>query len=198
MLYIAHRVNTIKKLESIPNQYGVEVDLRSKSSDLIIHHDPFNKGEKFDDWLKSYNHKFLIINIKEEGLEPYIFEKLDKLGISDFFFLDQSFPFIIKFSKMLSRKSSVRFSDFEDIATSVSVSDYVKWVWVDTFDKFPIDEKVIKEFTKYNFKTCICSPELHGKNPNLEIPLITQKLKSLNYKPDAICSKNIDVWENLI
>ncbi len=48
MNFIYHRRNTIKELQTTPNEYGVEVDIRSSHGQLIIHHDPFANGENFE------------------------------------------------------------------------------------------------------------------------------------------------------
>ena len=45
----------------------------------------------------------MIINIKEEGLETTILRELNESNIKNFFFLDQSFPYLIKKSKLLSK-----------------------------------------------------------------------------------------------
>ena len=63
MIKIIHRVNKNADLKNISLDMGVEVDIRSKGNELIIHHDPFENGEKFEDWLIHYNHKFLILNV---------------------------------------------------------------------------------------------------------------------------------------
>ena len=67
MKIIAHRINKIEQLQALPNEYGAEV--RSKGSQLIIHHDPFSDGEDFEEWINHYKHDTLILNVKEEGLE---------------------------------------------------------------------------------------------------------------------------------
>ena len=195
MIYVLHRINKIKLLKSIPIKYGVEVDLRSSFSNLIIQHEPFNRGEKFNDWLEHFKHKLLIINIKEEGLEPYIFQELKRFKIKNFFFLDQSFPFMLKYSKLLSKKSAIRFSEFENIQTSLSVKKYVSWIWIDCFKKLPLNKRIIKEINNNNFKTSLVSPELQGRDPVYEIPLILKKISRLNFKPDVICTKHPHLWE---
>ena len=196
MIYVVHRVNKTKQLKKIAHNYGVEVDIRSNSSKLIIHHDPFKKGELFENWLENYNHKFLIINVKEEGLEPFILEKLNKFKIKKFFFLDQSFPFILKYSKELSYRSAVRFSEFENIQTPLAISKYVNWIWIDCFFNTPLNKSVIKKLCEYSFKTCLVSPELHGRDPNLDIPWMIKKLNFLKFRPNAICTKYPEIWEN--
>ncbi len=51
MKYIAHRINTISELAPIPKACGIEVDLRPWDDDIILEHDPFVKGELFEDLL---------------------------------------------------------------------------------------------------------------------------------------------------
>ena len=65
MNLISHRRNTLAELIATPRQYGVEVDIRSRGEQLIIHHDPFVAGEPFDAWIAAYQHCTLILNVKE-------------------------------------------------------------------------------------------------------------------------------------
>ena len=52
MLYIAHRINTIEELNSIPLEWGVEIDLRDFNDDIVLQHDPYISNTiKFEDWL---------------------------------------------------------------------------------------------------------------------------------------------------
>ncbi|WP_216073237.1 hypothetical protein, partial [Acinetobacter nosocomialis] len=74
------------------------------------HHDPFVAGERFDDWLRGYRHGTLILNVKEEGLEDALLARMQAAGISDFFFLDQSFPFLVRTSRRGERRCAVRVS----------------------------------------------------------------------------------------
>ncbi|MAZ07787.1 MAG: hypothetical protein CMM99_04940 [Rickettsiales bacterium] len=78
MIIIYHRINSIKQLKKIPYKYGVEIDIRDYKNELILNHDPFKKGDKFLEYLKHFKHKFLIINIKSEGIEKKIFDILKK------------------------------------------------------------------------------------------------------------------------
>ena len=48
MNFISHRVNTIEALEATDQAYGVEVDIRSHGSQLVIHHDPFTLSLPLD------------------------------------------------------------------------------------------------------------------------------------------------------
>lgn len=40
MQFIAHRINTIDELKIVPENLGVEVDLRDYGDRLILQHDP--------------------------------------------------------------------------------------------------------------------------------------------------------------
>jgi hypothetical protein len=88
LIIIKHRVNTINEIISTPYSYGVEIDLRTFGSEIIIHHDPFHEGVKFSEWLQYYNHKFLVLNVKEDGLETFISELIEKFKVKNYFFLD--------------------------------------------------------------------------------------------------------------
>ena len=85
MIFISHRKNSIEELSKTNKKYGIEIDLRSRGDSIIIHHDPMVQGEDFSRWLKHYNHKFLILNVKEEGLETYIIEYLKNMKLIIFF-----------------------------------------------------------------------------------------------------------------
>ena len=97
---ILHRINTTALLEKTPSNFGVEIDIRSNGKSLILHHDPFEQGELFEDWIRSYHHGTLILNVKEEGLESSVLKLMNQYKINDFFFLDQSFPFLWKTAVM--------------------------------------------------------------------------------------------------
>ena len=111
MELIYHRRNTLEDLKSTNTNFGVEVDIRTNGDEIIIHHDPMYEGPSFKEWIKFYKHGTLIVNVKEEGLESYIIEILEKEKISNYFFLDQSFPFLIKYAKKGERRCAVRVSE---------------------------------------------------------------------------------------
>ena len=96
MKIIHHRRNTTALLASTEPAHGVEVDIRSQGTNLIIHHDPYAEGELFDEWFESYCHDTLILNVKEDlnGL----LEKLAHRKFENFFFLDNPF-FSLKTAK---------------------------------------------------------------------------------------------------
>ncbi len=195
MQIIAHRKNTIAELSQTPSQFGIEVDIRSWGEGLTIHHDPFVKGEDFSEWLKHYQHSLLILNVKEEGLEARLIELMKKHGIENYFFLDQSFPFLVKWAKLGEKRLAVRVSEYESIDTALSLKDKVNWIWVDCFTRFPLNANTAKQLKEANFKICLVSPELQGRNAELEIPALQKLLKAENITPDAVCTKKPDLWQ---
>ncbi len=189
-----HRVNTIEELIATPNKYGVEVDIRSIGNELIINHDPYDDGVKFKEWIKFYKHGTLILNVKEEGLEEKILEKLKEYDINSFFFLDQSFPSLIKTAKQGENRCAVRISEYESIETAISLKEMVKWIWVDIFSEFKLTIFEYEKLKESKFKLCLVSPELQKFN-NLNIEILKKLLKKNNFFFDAVCTKYPKKWE---
>ena len=196
--FIQHRVNTIEELEMTPPEFGIEVDIRSNGSHLVIHHDPFKEGVLFDEWINHFNHGTLILNVKEEGLEPFLISKMAKLDFKNYFFLDQSFPFMLKYAKAADGRSAVRYSEFESLQTAVSLSGKVSWVWVDCFSELPLTKNDLKELQQNKFKICLVSPELQRMNADEKIPEFAARLRELEFLPDAVCTKVPSIWKDCI
>lgn len=195
MKLIAHRRNTLLELNETPTKYGVEVDIRSYGDKLIIHHDPFIEGESFNDWIAAYQHGTLILNVKEEGLESRLIALMKSYGIDDYFFLDQSFPFLVKCSKAGEHNCAVRISEFESIDTALTLTGKVDWVWVDCFTHFPLRHNDAKQLFDAGFKLCLVSPELQGRDGEIEIPQLIMLLTEQKIVVDAVCTKRPDLWE---
>jgi hypothetical protein len=198
MKIISHRRNTVSELLATNTKYGIEVDIRSEGDRLIIHHDPCAGGECFDAWINAYRHGTLILNVKEEGLEPRLIALMKTKGIADYFFLDQSFPFLVKWSKAGEHRCAVRVSEFESIETALTLAGKVEWVWVDCFTHFPLSGQDAKRLKDAGFKLCLVSPELQGRDANVEIPQMVSLLKERNIAADAVCTKRPDLWEIVV
>ena len=198
MNFISHRRNTIEELKATPTEYGVEVDIRSDNGKLVIHHDPFVAGDDFEEWIKHYQHGTLILNIKEEGLEARLINLIKQHEITDYFFLDQSFPFLIKWSKLGERNCAVRVSEFESIETALTLAGKIDWVWVDCFTKFPLSGEDAKCLQDAGFKLCLVSPELQGRPAETAIPELAKLLAERNITADAICTKKPEIWKRCL
>ena len=83
MIFVQHRVNTISELKNCNLKYGIEIDLRSYKQQIILNHEPFEKGILFEEWIKEYRHDCLILNIKEEGIEKEILNILEQRKITN-------------------------------------------------------------------------------------------------------------------
>lgn len=193
MILIQHRVNTINHLKKINQEYGVEIDVRSKNNKLILHHDPFKKGPFLDDFLKYYRHKFLVVNIKEEGIELKVISMLKKKKIKNYFLLDVTVP---QLTKIINREKKIAFrvSQYENISGALKFGNILKWVWVDTFNgNLPITIKEIIKIKRKNFNICLVSPELPLKK-TIYLKRMKNKIhKNLKYF-DAICTKKPNLW----
>ena len=195
MIYIKHRVNTLEKLKKTDPKYGLEIDLRSYKNDLILNHEPFENGVLFEKWLNEFNHKYLILNVKEEGLEDKCVYLMKKYRITNFFFLDQSFPMLIKTALGGNIKTAVRFSSYESIDTVLKFKDIVEWVWIDYYEMYPLNNQIIEILKINNFKICLVSPELQGRSTET-ILRAQSSISSFKKNISAVCTKNISLWES--
>jgi len=195
MNLISHRRNTVSELLATDSKYGIEVDIRSEGDRLIIHHDPCVAGESFDEWINAYRHGTLILNVKEEGLESRLITLMKSKGITDYFFLDQSFPFLVKWSNAGEHRCAVRVSEFESIETALTLAGKVDWVWVDCFTHFSLSEQDARKLKDAGFKLCLVSPELQGRDAKVEISQLALLLKERKIVADAVCTKRPDLWE---
>lgn len=195
MKLISHRRNTIDELRATPLAYGVEVDIRSHGDQLIIHHDALVAGEPFAPWIAAYRHGTLILNVKEEGLEARLIALMREHGIEDYFFLDQSFPFLVKWSKAGERRCAVRVSEYESVDTALTLAGKVDWVWVDCFTHFALSGGDARRLREAGFKLCLVSPELQGRPAEPEIAQLKILLAERGIAADAVCTKRPDLWQ---
>ena len=194
MNLIAHRRNTIEQLQVTPSTFGVEIDLRSEGGRLILHHDPFAAGEDFEVWLEHFQHGTLILNVKEEGLEDRVLPLMAARGITDFFFLDQSFPFLLKTARTGERRCAVRVSEYETVDAALTLAGMIDWVWVDCFTRFPLSANDAERLKAAGFRLCLVSPELQQRTSPDEIPALRALLRDRAIAADAVCTKWPDRW----
>lgn len=195
MIIVRHRRNTAQQLQETPPQWGVELDIRSHGDALIIHHDAFAEGERFEDWLAHYRHRLIILNVKEEGLEERLIALMRAHGVDDYFFLDQSFPFLVRTSNRGERRCAVRVSEYESIDTALTLAGKVDWVWVDCFTRFPLDRAQAARLQEAGFRLCLVSPELQGRPAAEEVPALRALLAREGIVADAVCTKEPELWQ---
>ena len=195
MHFIAHRINTAQELRDLPREYGAEVDLRDRGERLILQHDPFKDGEDFERYLETYRHGTLILNIKSERIEPRVQALVRQAGITDYFFLDSSFPMIHQLSSAGERKIALRYSEYEGLDTILAMKGRVDWVWVDCFTRLPVTRESHRLLKDAGFKLCLVSPELQGRDADIEAYRSALAAEQIVF--DAICTKhyNIGRWK---
>jgi hypothetical protein len=205
MQIIRHRTNKISDLQNISNDEGAEIDIRYHEEKIIIQHDPFPANSAstitLEEFLKSWKSQgTLILNLKSEGIEKKCISILKRFNLSNWFFLDMSMPYFVRFSFIAKNNLidgfnpsnlAVRFSDAEPIEYALAFIGKAEWVWIDTFNKFPLSKVKYNQLKKNNFKICIVSPELHGHNKN-NIAKLKKKLAGMTI--DAVCTKYPSCW----
>lgn len=195
MNLIAHRINTVEALRRLPSQYGVEVDLRDWENEIVLSHDPFERGENFEHYLQQYHHGTLILNIKSERIEPRVITLLEKYHISDYFFLDSSIPMMYLLSEQHNTNLAVRFSEIEPIELALAMKDRAQWVWVDSFAYFALQPAQYDLLKQNHFKLCLVSPDLQARSS--EISAYKQLIETHHFVFDAVCAKeeNLGLWQ---
>lgn len=182
MEFIIHRINKIKDLKSLPKKFGVEIDIRTMGSKLILNHEPFNKGDILENYLENYEHKTLVLNLKEAGIEREVLNLVKNYLIKSFFLLDVEMPYMYSATKKGQKNIAVRFSEYESLDLTKYFLGKLNWVWIDTVTKLPININNAKILSK--FKSCIVCPERWGRKK--DIRTYKKKLFKLNFKPTSV------------
>lgn len=199
MEFIAHRINSKEKLSKVDNEFGIEVDLRPwGESDLIMAHDPFVQGESFEELLKNYDHGTMVLNVKSERIEEKVLELIKKYQIKDYFFLDSSIPMLNLLTSKGITQSALRLSEIESIESYELVKSFGSWVWIDCFTEFILDKKTEELIHNNGHKVCLVSPELQGRDGDIEAH--AKIIKERGLLIDAICTKvyNVNRWKKLL
>lgn len=195
MIRVAHRRNRIAELQATPVELGIEMDVRTRGDHLVVAHDPFEDGPTLSEWLDAYRHSLLIVNTKEEGLERWVLPALEERGVTEFFFLDQSFPFLIRTTRAGESRCSVRVSEYESVETALALRGLVSWVWVDCFHGFPLSRPDAHRLVDAGLRLCLVSPELHGR-PEAEIATLRAEAVATGVAWDAVCTRRPDLWRD--
>lgn len=204
--FIQHRVNTLDALAATPLEYGAEIDVRYHNNELVLTHDPFNHHidadlTRLEDYAAAWRRAApLILNIKTEGVEARCIEIMNRAGISNWFFLDLSMPYFVRYAAMAAsgeiagftpQNLAVRFSEYEAIEYAEGFAGRAGWVWVDCFSKLPLENGSFERLARAGFRVCIVSPELQGHS----LERINEFARLLgNVEVAAVCTKKPDLW----
>jgi hypothetical protein len=179
---VVHRVNTVAYLQTIPTEYGAEIDIRADSSRLILNHEPTPDGELLIDFLTEYRHGLLVLNIKEAGIEDEVLRLVRERGVAEHFLLDVEFPYMHRAARRGERAFALRYSEEESIETVRHYIGRADWVWIDTFTRLPLDSATVAALTP--FRTCLVCPERWGR-PH-DIPGYKREMARLRFEPHAV------------
>ncbi|MFM8269124.1 MAG: hypothetical protein ACKN9V_02960 [Pseudomonadota bacterium] len=149
--------------------FGTETDLRSFAGELYLSHDPIQsvvQKTKFDRLLALWFERPelpLFLNIKEDGLLPFLKPYKESLKQLRVVFFDMSVPQLVQFSKVFPREMlATRFSEYE---REPSAQELCSWLWVDSFNSDP-DLTTLKPFViDKKMSIAIVSPDLHSRDP---------------------------------
>lgn len=144
---------------------GVETDIRDFNGKLVISHDIATENSlSVEDFFRSYqrfsnNRSLLALNVKADGLQLEIKKYLEEYQIDNYFFFDMSIPDMMGYLKQ-QLTTFARWSEFEP---ETPLFKRVQGVWLDSFSKTIVDEKLIQNFIDSGKKVCLVSPELHAR-----------------------------------
>lgn len=185
-----HRVNTVTDLEGVPEDMGIEFDLRSSGDEVLVTHDPFTSGPTIEEFFPRIGRRPCIFNVKCEGIEARVASLAADHGIQDWFMLDLSVPAAVKLWRAGERRIAVRYSEMEPVEGVLAWKGRASWVWVDCFDRFPTDEPAWSRVAEA-FRVCLVSPELQGHGDEKWDALV-RSLEGRRY--DAVCTKTPARW----
>ncbi len=196
MEYIIHRVNNLDKLSKINKDYGVEVDVIYEKNQLLLKHSPFDTSSglvSLEDFLKVYDNKRIIINVKTSGIEEKIINTANKYS-DNFLLLDVEFPFIVKNYKNYGKYLMLRISRYESINDLQYFKNYIDWIWLDTYQSFEFNKDFINLLNLFNI--CLVSIERWDENYNISNFINEVRDLDLNIKAVMTDEKKVKDWEN--
>ena len=201
---VVHRLNDFQKTADLKAGFGIEIDIRFRDSQLVVQHDfDDNYSISLERYLSLIGDRFLVLNVKEEGLAKPVID-LARLHLSEFFVLDETFPFIKKTAEQSYQELAARVSDLEGVDSAMRLQKAlldkgkrIDWVWVDYFREM-ISPSEYDQLKSMGFKTCFVSPELHHLNDescwqDLAANFKTNLL-SKDIQPDKVCTKIPALW----
>lgn len=206
-LIIRHRVNTITGLREVHPRYGVEIDIRHNPATdrMYLNHDvgtgdhPGDDVEEYLTALAAQGNRFVILNVKEMGLEARLIALCARLGIKDYFILDVEFPFIYRAAfkgvEGLDGRVAIRFSEAEPIEQALALAGKFGWVWVDVNSRLPLDPDTYRRLREADYKLALVCPERWGRPQ--DIPAFIEQMKRDGVMVDTVMTAKdyVAQWE---
>lgn len=146
--------------------YGTETDIRDYKGELVVSHDiPDENSLKIDDFFRIYKKYLpsnlpLALNIKSDGLQLKLKEKLIEYGIEQYFVFDMSIPDTLGYLRN-NLITFTRQSEYEQVPVFLEVC---QGVWLDSFGDQWYEGEVLLNHLQNDKMVAIVSPELHKRN----------------------------------
>ncbi len=203
-LVIRHRVNTIEGLKGVNPRYGVEIDIRydNRTGGLYLNHEP-GTGDDFEEYMKVFaeqGNRFVILNVKETGIETRIIEIMKRFGVEDYFLLDVEFPFIYRAATKgipdLNGRIAIRYSEAEPIEQALFLKGKFNWVWVDVNTKLPLDNESYKRLKDAGYNLALVCPERWGRSQDIAVYIEQMKRDGIKIDTVMTAEAYLEQWEN--
>jgi hypothetical protein len=145
--------------------FGTETDLRDLAGQLVVSHDPPLSGAMAADELLTLHQRHdatlpLALNIKADGLQQLLLNRLERLPQLDAFVFDMSIPDAIQWLKV----GVPIFTRHSDVEPDPALYDSAVGIWLDGFHGDWWDGSVIERHLDAGKRVCIVSPELHHRD----------------------------------
>lgn len=146
--------------------FGVETDLRDFGEKIVISHDsPSPFSWTFEEFLEFYQcfscNSTLALNIKADGLQERVRTALTERAVTNYFIFDMSVPDALEYKN----KSLKYFTRQSELEPQPALYDSATGVWMDSFYEDWINEDDILFHMNAGKEICVCSPELHHRDP---------------------------------
>lgn len=148
---------------------GIETDLRAHGGQIYLSHDPIESPRNLVELstllelATRHPNQLLFLNVKEDGILPYLAKHrtlVDRLRVV---FFDMSVPQLVQYSRALpAHQLATRVSEYE---SHPSLVDHCGWIWVDAFEKDWDADGLRYLIQHHKRRLAIVSPELHHRDP---------------------------------
>lgn len=182
---------------SFENGYGTETDFRDLNGHLVISHDPPLEGalaaDEFFGLLTSIDPSLTVaINIKADGLQHMLIEKLAEHKIDNYFLFDMSVPDAV----VSASKGLKVFTRQSDVENDPHFYKDAEGVWIDSFhDESWICAHMIQRHLDEGKRVCVVSPELHGR-PHQDLWNRLRDTVDTNHRAVMLCTDTPDDANN--
>lgn len=145
---------------------GTETDIRDYEGELVISHDIADSTcMKLEDFLELYikysnPNLTLALNIKSDGLQTKLFEKLNAFDIENYFVFDMSIPDTVGY---LNNKIPF-FSRQSEYEKNPVFYENCSGIWIDSFVENWFNKEIVIDHLKNHKKVAIVSSELHKRD----------------------------------